>query len=276
MSVLRITGNDNVAVALKGLNIDDVVEIDGQSLLIKDEIPPAHKVAIKLIRQGEDVIKYGFSIGRATQEIQPGKHVHTHNLKTNLEGVEEYVYEPKQYLHCPDSFATPNFKAFIRKNGCIGIRNEICIVPTVGCINEVGHLILNEAKRRLKGSPYASLLDDFNVMAHPFGCSQLGGDLEKTQKILSSIVKHPNAGGVLVLGLGCENNTLESFSEHLNYIDEERVRFLIAQEVDDEVDAGAAIICELVEKAYSDKREDVPLSSLVVGLNVVALTDFRA
>ncbi len=266
MSVLRITANDNVAVALKALNIDDVVEIDGQSVIVKDEIPPAHKVAIKLIRQGENVIKYGFPIGRATREIQPGEHVHVHNLKTNLEGIEEYVYEPKQYLDCPRSFVAPTFKAFIRKNGCIGIRNEIWIVPTVGCINEMGHIILNEAKGLLKGSPLASLLDGSNVMAHPFGCSQLGGDLEKTQKILSSIVKHPNAGGVLVLGLGCENNTLESFSEHLDGIDEERVRFLIAQEVDDEVNAGARMICELVEKAYSDKREDVPLSSLTVGL----------
>lgn len=265
--LLRITSKDNVGVALKELHRGSRVTTEGQAaILIRDEIPLGHKVALSDIKSGEKVIKYGFPIGSAIKNIQGGEHVHTHNLSTNLGDVEEYSYEPKNYLSCSDSFTIPSFKGFKRTNGSIGIRNEIWIVPTVGCINEIGKLILEKAKRLLEGSRLVDLLEEGNVMAHPFGCSQLGGDLERTQKILAGIVKHPNAAGVLVLGLGCENNTLESFVKHLGDVDRERVRFLVAQEVDDEVEVGAKMICELVENASTDKREDVPLSSLVVGL----------
>jgi altronate hydrolase len=266
MSILQITPKDNVAVAVKELKTGDVVTSGGQFLTLISDVPVGHKVALKDIKSGEKVVKYGFPIGRAIVEIRAGEHVHAHNMKTNLEGLEEYSYEPKNYLTCPDSSIMRKFKGFMRKNGLVGIRNEIWIVPTVGCINEIGDLVIKKAKSMLDGKSFPFTIDGFNVMAHPFGCSQLGGDLEKTQKILAGIVKHPNAAGVLVLGLGCENNTLDSFVAHLGDFDRERVRFLIAQEVDDEIEVGAKIICELAENTSSDRREDVPISSLSVGL----------
>lgn len=210
-----------------------------------------HKYALRDIKSGENIIKYGNPIGHATEDIKAGEHVHTHNVKTNLCGNLEYLYEPVKY-DLPIETEERTFMGYVRENGDVGIRNEIWIVNTVGCVNKVAERI-------------AAATGAFHF-PHPFGCSQLGDDQEITQKILRGMVNHPNAAGVLVLGLGCENNNIEVFKKVLGDVDERRVRFLIAQEHDDEVAEGIRIVEELKEYASTFKRTPVPVSKLRIGL----------
>ena len=210
-----------------------------------------HKFAICDIKQGENIIKYGNPIGHATCDIKKGEHVHTHNVKTNLSGNLEYKYNYKDYGVIPvDTDATIN--AYIRENGDIGIRNEIWIVNTVGCVNKVAQKLAS-----ITGAKY---------FPHPFGCSQLGDDQKLTQLILKGMVNHPNAAGVLVLGLGCENNNITLFKEVLGKYNENRVKFLNCQDFEDEIQEGIRLINEL--KVYADtfKREPVHISKLRLGL----------
>ncbi len=209
-----------------------------------------HKYAVRDIQKGEKVIKYGFPIGVATSDIRKGEQVHSHNLKTLLSTSDKYVY-------CPSLARVPEEKpieinAYVRKNGEIGIRNDIWIINTVGCVNKTA-----ETLSRITGAI---------SFPHPYGCSQLGDDLGVTQKILAGLIKHPNAGGVLVLGLGCENNNLEEMKRVLGKYDPERVRFLNAQSVEDEIAEGVNIIKELEAIARRDRRTLVPISRLKVGL----------
>ena len=216
------------------------------------DVSTGHKVALTDIAEGENIIKYGFPIGHATCNIKKGEHVHSHNLKTNLREKLEYVYDHKEFP-MPEAKGR-TIKAYLRADGNIGIRNDIWIVNTVGCVNKVAEAI---AKRT--GALF---------FPHPYGCSQLGGDHELTQKILRGLIRHPNAGGVLVLGLGCENNNLSVFKPILGFKNQDgkRIRFLNAQDCEDEVEEGVRIVKELQELASQDKRVEVPISKLKVGL----------
>ena len=209
-----------------------------------------HKTALKDILAGERVIKYGFSIGRATRDIKKGERVHTDNLKTALNLREEYRYTPTECDIAPEKPATVN--AYIREDGGVGIRNDIWIIPTVGCVNGI-------AKR-------LSELTGAISLTHPYGCSQLGEDHLTTQKILAGLAAHPNAGGVLILGLGCENNNIAEFKKVLGEVNPERVKFLNAQDAEDEISEGLKLIESL--KSYADgfKRQPVPISRLKIGL----------
>ncbi len=210
-----------------------------------------HKYARRDIKKGENIIKYGFPIGHATEDIKKDEHVHSHNVKTNLSDISDYKYNFVDHGIKIGS-TDKTFMAYVRKNGDVGIRNDIWVVNTVGCINKTAQIIAEKA-----GAKY---------FPHPFGCSQLGGDMEVTQKVLAGLVKHPNAGGVLVLGLGCENNNLDVFKPCLGEFDEERIRFLNTQECEDEIEDALAIINELKAIAAKDERVPVPLSKLKIGL----------
>lgn len=209
-----------------------------------------HKYARCDIKAGENIIKYGAPIGHATCDIKKGEHVHSHNLKTNLGENIEYKFEPEYYPEekCEERF----FMGYVRPDGKIGIRNDIWIIPTVGCINNSARIIAEKT-----GAKY---------FPHPFGCSQLGGDQEITQAILKGMINHPNAGGVLVLGLGCENNNINEMKKVLGETDSNRVKFLNAQDTEDEVKDGIKLIKELKKYAKTFKREKVSVSKLVVGL----------
>ena len=210
-----------------------------------------HKYALCDIKKGENVIKYGNAIGHATEDIKKGEHVHTHNVKTNLSGNLEYEYDHKVF-DIPYTNDGRTFMGYVRENGDVGIRNDVWIVNTVGCVNKVAEKIAAAT-----GACY---------FPHPFGCSQLGDDQVITQKILAGMVKHPNAAGVLVLGLGCENNNIELFRSVLGDVDGRRVKFLVAQEHDDEVAEGIKLVKELKAYAATFERKPVSVSKLVVGL----------
>ncbi len=217
---------------------------------VKVSLENGHKYALRAIKEGEQVIKYGFPIGVASADIEADEHVHSHNLKTALSGTEEYTYSPE--LRSVSTQTPETISAFVRKNGEIGIRNDIWIINTVGCVNKIAE----------KLSEKAGAL----CFTHPYGCSQLGDDNLCTQQILSGLIKHPNAGGVLVLGLGCENNNIEELKKVLGDYDEERVYFLNAQDCEDEIAEGIKIIEKLKRVAQKDEREEVSVSRLKIGL----------
>jgi altronate hydrolase len=227
-----------------------------------EKIDKGHKIALRDIKQGENVIKYGFPIGHATTDIKAGQWVHTHNVKTNLGEISSYEYNP--HLSDAEKVETDiSFKGYLREDGRVGVRNEIWIIPTVGCVNRNVNMIAQIASQKYAG---AKNVEGFYAYTHPYGCSQLGQDHLSTQTILANLVKHPNAGGVLVLGLGCENNNIDEFKKVMGEYNPDKVKFLVAQEVEDEIQAGVDLIGELVEYASRFERKDCPISELVVGL----------
>ncbi|MDH6308886.1 altronate hydrolase [Dysgonomonas sp. PFB1-18] len=258
---LKIAPSDNVCVAIEDLKEGDKLNVEGMDIVIKNDIPTGHKFAIKEIKENEDVIKYGYPIGHATANIHTGEHVHTQNVKTNLHDDLQYSYVP---VHPKLDIKKSDLKinGYLRYNGEMGIRNELWIVPTVGCVNGQAQAIINRVKNELD----VSHIDDIRVYTHNYGCSQLGDDHVNTQKALAALAKHPNAGGVLVLSLGCENNQQKDFKAVMGEWDEKRVRFLISQEVQDEIETGFQMMKELVKNMRNDKREPLPLSKLKVGL----------
>ncbi|NLC52617.1 MAG: altronate dehydratase [Firmicutes bacterium] len=248
---IRISPRDNVAVAIEATTT----------------IPFGHKVALCDIGAGENIVKYGFPIGHATKDIKSGEHIHTHNLKTNLSGVVEYTYNKVHNVYREKPART--FDGYLRKNGKVGIRNEIWIIPTVGCVNRTAELIQKEA-----GPKFGHLCDGIFAYPHPYGCSQMGADQSYTQKILAGLVNHPNAAGVLVLGLGCENNNIDVFRPFLGRYNEDRVKFLVTQNVTDEIDEALKIIGQLAEAASREKREKVGTDRLIIGLKCGASDAF--
>lgn len=258
---LKINDHDDVAVALRHLQKGQAVVIHGQALQLKSDVPVGHKVALRAISKGEEVMKYGFSIGHALEHIDVGQHIHTHNLKTSLSDNLEYAYHPRK-THRQIVQENRTFLGYPRQNGDVGVRNELWIVPTVGCVNGQAKQIVE----LLKAETDTSHIDAIEVLSHQYGCSQLGDDHENTRKALAAAIKHPNVGGVLVMGLGCENNQASALRESLGAIDTSRIRFIISQEVEDEVEEGLVLLKELAEQMKQDHRVTTPVSKLKIGL----------
>ncbi len=278
MKYIKINPADNVAVALEDLSKGEVVE--GVTLLV--DIPRGHKIVLRDLKAGENVIKYGFPIGHVTKDAPKGTMVNHECIKTNLEGLLDYKYDPLDYVKAASSVISTEgpspvissgaeggveksstFKGFRRADGQVGIRNQIWVIPTVGCVNGICQQIVDRFKAENPGHPG---VDAIVAFPHNYGCSQLGGDHENTRTVLADMVHHPNAGGVLVVSLGCENNQLDAFRELVGPVDESRVRMFKTQEVDDEVEFGLQQLREIYAVASKDVREDVPVSELRVGL----------
>lgn len=259
---LKINPADNVVVAITDLKAGEVIKEGNIEIILKEDVPAGHKVTLKDFSEGENVIKYGYPIGHVRFQVEAGRWINENQIQTNLAGLLDYSYNPvKVELDIPKKDLT--FKGYRRKNGEVGIRNEVWIIPTVGCVNG----IVNQLAANLRKETNGEGVDAIVAFPHNYGCSQLGDDHENTKKILRDMVKHPNAGAVLVVGLGCENNQPDVFREFIGEYDEKRVKFMISQKVEgDEVEAGMKILREIYAKAKEDKREDVPLSELRVGL----------
>jgi altronate hydrolase len=260
MRILHIHPSDNVSVALAPIAKGEL--LDG--IVAQSDIPAGHKIAIRSIAQGEPILKYGYPIGAARLPIAQGEHVHSHNMASALKRqLEKGGYQPHANgIHPPARPAT--FEGYLRPNGLAATRNEIWVINTVGCINHAATQIADKAGRLLvkEGSP----LEGVYTFNHPFGCSQLGDDLKSTQILLSSLAKHPNAAGVLILGLGCENNQMKDFVKLLDGATSERFRFFNAQDVDNEQETGIRLVQELAEYASQFKRQTLPASKLVIGM----------
>ncbi len=259
MNILKINEKDNVAVALGAASAGDKFFANGTEITLAEDIPAGHKVAIRTVSEGENVIKYGFPIGHAKEKIEAGYHVHCHNIASNLSGLLSYEYTPS-YAELPKT-APGTFMGYKRKNGKVGIRNEVWIIPTVGCVNAIAKEIEDRSREFANGS-----VEGVFSYSHPYGCSQLGEDHENTQKALCGLINHPNAGAVLVLCLGCENNTAEQMKAMLGDYDKERIRFLVCQEVEDEIAEGVKIVSELCSYAAGFEREECTADKLIIGL----------
>ena len=253
---IRIAESDNVAVALAPLAKGESTPLPVATL---EDIPQGHKVALKDIPAGTNIIKYGFAIGRATSDIKAGQWVHTHNMKTNLSGEVEYTYEPS--FHDLEKMPARSFMGYRREDGRAATRNEIWIIPTVGCVGSIAERLAASNQDLVTGS-----IDGLYAFTHPYGCSQTGHDHAQTRKLLAALTRHPNAGAVLVLSLGCENCTHEQFLEELGEYDERRVKFLTCQEAEDELAEGRRILGELAEYAGGFTRREIPASDLVIGM----------
>lgn len=258
---IKINPADSVVVCLQAMQKGQSIEVDGKTVILNQDTPAGHKVIINDTAKGTDIIKYGYPIGHAMQDLKSGDWVNENNLKTNLSGTLEYTYNPvDETLNIKDEKRT--FKGYMRGNGEVGTRNEVWIVPTVGCVNGIAERLA----AKLRQETGEKDVDAIYTWHHNFGCSQLSGDHENTRKVLRDIVLHPNAGAVLVLSLGCENNQPDEFEKLLGDYDRNRVRFLITQKVDDEIEEGMRILRELYAIAAGDKREEVSVSHLRVGL----------
>lgn len=287
---IKINSRDNVAVALKDLTKGSVLNVDGVGIILKEDIARGHKFALAAIPENGTVIKYGAPIGHAAAPVEAGAWIHTHNVKTNLGEVLEYSYRPAGTADAGNSVCVQNnvcmensisaqnaeagirsvsipksartFSGFRRPDGRVGIRNEIWIIPTVGCVNSIAGAMEKAFSGKTKGTTVEGIFS----FPHPYGCSQMGDDQENTRTILADLINHPNAGGVLVLGLGCENSNIGVLKEYIGAYDDSRVKFLQCQDVEDEMEEGERLIDELAAYAGSFHREEISVSELVIGM----------
>ncbi|MEW4413295.1 altronate dehydratase family protein [Clostridium sp. AN503] len=256
---IRIHEDDNVAVALRPIAAGETLTVGQYQVTTLEEIPQGHKFALKPVPKDTEVVKYGFRIGYAKEDIPAGGWVHVHNLRTALGEVLDYTYEPvasglKESEHA-------YFDGFRRADGKVGVRNEIWIIPTVGCVNSIAQALEKKAQKFVKGT-----VEDIIAFPHPYGCSQMGDDQENTRTVLADMVRHPNAGGVLVLGLGCENSNIPVLKEYIGEYDEQRVKFLQCQDVEDEQAEAMKLLEELAAYAGAFERETIDAGELVIGM----------
>ena len=275
--VIHVHDTDDVCVALRDIPAGSDIEVGGVHLTLSGDVPKGHKIAMRAIAAGEEVHKYGFVIGKASQAIAAGDHVHSHNMVTTLSGTEDYVYQPQAVPKTQVSIVrsipgasspsgreaagqTGTFQGYRRANGTVGIRNEIWILCTVGCVARTSERLARQAGERFKGR-----VDGVYALTHPLGCSQLGDDLSHTRDLLASLAMHPNAGGVLIVGLGCENNQLSALIKEIDR-PADRLKYFAAQMVDDENETGLEALEELVRVIETDKREACSLKDLAIGV----------
>lgn len=256
---IRIHEDDNVAVALRPIAKGEQLTVGQYQVTALEEIPQGHKFALKPIAQGGEVIKYGFRIGNAKEDIPAGGWVHVHNLKTALGDLLTYKYEPvasglKETEHA-------YFDGYRRPDGKVGVRNEIWIIPTVGCVNSIARALEKKAQKFVGGN-----VEDVIAFTHPYGCSQMSEDQEHTRTVLADMVHHPNAGGVLVLGLGCENSNIPVLKEYIGEYDEQRVKFLQCQDFEDEQEEAMKVLEELAAYVGAFSREKIDASELIIGM----------
>jgi altronate hydrolase len=264
--VVHIHPSDDVAVAVAALARGTELEAGGRRLTLRDDVPAGHKVALVDLPRGAEVRKYGFPIGRLTEDVAAGSWVHSHNLATALDALERYDYEGSggtAERGAPSS-EDATFLGYRRADGRVGTRNEVWVLNTVGCVNRSAERIA-----RHYDGPHGdglSGVDGVHAFSHPYGCSQLGDDLRHTQRVLAGLLRHPNAGGVLVLGLGCENNQLDDLLRLAGDVDRSRLGYFNSQDVGDEVERGIEAVAELARAMAGDRRTECPAADLVVGL----------
>jgi altronate hydrolase len=259
-SAIRVAEQDNVAVALRPIASGERITVGDTTVVARQDVPPGHKIALAALEPDQQILKYGVPIGLATISIARGDWVHSHNLRTALSGLLDYSYSP---LSRPERGALgplPTFMGYRRRDGRVGTRNELWVLNTVGCVNHAAERIAKQAAER-----YAGRIDGIYAFAHPYGCSQLGDDLKNTQRVLAGLLRHPNAGGVLILGLGCENNQLSELMALAGDVDRDRIAFFNTQDVIDELEEGTGAVAKLIERVSTDRRTECPITDLVLG-----------
>jgi altronate hydrolase len=269
MKLIRINKEDNVAVALEDIDMNEKLILENFNFISKTIVPKGHKIALNKIKKGGDIIKYANPIAYALNDIQQGEHIHTHNAKTKLSNSNVYSYSPN-FNELKSKIENRTFKGYKRFDGSFGIRNEIWIIPTVGCVNGIAENIA----KTFKLEAGINSEDLIQVFPHNYGCSQLGDDHKNTRTVLSNMATHPNAGAILYVGLGCENNQIDELKSSIGKFDEDRVDFMICQEFEDEISEGVKRIHNLYKKVKLDSRTNAPISELKIGLKCGASDGF--
>ncbi|HEX3075250.1 MAG TPA: altronate dehydratase family protein [Lachnospiraceae bacterium] len=260
--IIKIHESDTVAVAVSTILKQETITINGEIITAREKIPAGHKMALYDMEAGRTIVKYGCPIGSSKEAIAKGSWVHTHNMKTSLGDLLSYSYRPEEnHIQQEIKVQDATFEGYVRSYGKVGIRNEIWIIPTVGCVNSIATSLARRSTNLVKGT-----VDEVVAFTHPYGCSQMGDDEEHTRTILADLINHPNAGGVLVLGLGCENSNIDVLKNYLGEYDTTRVKFLVCQDSDDEMADGLSLLKELIDYAASFERETVGIENLIVGL----------
>lgn len=260
-SYIQVHRNDNVAVALENLTKNSNITINNYDVVLNEDIGRGHKISLTDLKKGQEIFKYGYSIGYTTCDTFAGDWIHTHNLKTLLSDDDTFSYQPSDHILTKPADEMPTFMGYPRANGLVGIRNELWIINTVGCVNHLAQSLVRQCKAQ-----FSDKADDFLAVTHPFGCSQLGDDLAQTKQLLASLASNPNAGAVLFLGLGCENNQLSALIDSLPATMTERMSYFNAQEVDDDEAEGMAHIEKLLVTMADDKRVTCPVSQLTLAM----------
>lgn len=262
---LQIHAIDNVAVALCALERGVVVHGAFGTVTLADDVPQGHKMALSAIAAGMAVTKYGLPIGKARCAIAAGAHVHGHNLATALTGEVAYA-APAAVVAAAGVPSSRTWQGYVRADGRAATRNEVWILPSVGCVGLTAEQVAREANARHAALIAAGRIDGVMAFAHPHGCSQLGDDLDGTRALLAGLAANPNAAGVLLLGLGCESNQLADLLAAIPQSVRGKVRVLSSQAAGDELAEAGALVDELVAQAAQAERETLPLSALTVGL----------
>lgn len=261
MKYIKINPDDNVAVALTDLKAGECV----CGVTLGQDVPRGHKITLTDLKSGDNVVKYGFPIGHVTRDAAAGECIDHSCIKTNLEGLLDYKYEPVPTPVLPEAGSPRTFRGFRRADGQVGVRNQIWVLPTVGCVNGIAETIAKRFNAEMAGK--LGSVDAVVAFPHNYGCSQLGDDHQNTRTVLADMVHHPNSGGVLIVSLGCENNQLDAFMELVGPVDEARVRTMTVQKIEgDEIEYGVQQLREIFATVSKDQREDVPVSELCVGL----------
>ncbi|MFY7951891.1 MAG: UxaA family hydrolase, partial [Armatimonadaceae bacterium] len=262
----RIHPDDDVAVLLSPvIAAGTTIRVAGHELTTRESVPSGHKIALHPIVNGQPIRKYGQPFAVATADIAPGEWVHTHNAATALGANEDYTFQGQRPAAPAPVTEAPTFDGFVRADGKVGIRNELWVLCTVGCINRRAEETARQANRLL-AKEFGGPVDGVYAFTHPYGCAQIGGDLQQTRRLLAALAAHPNCGGILLMGLGCENNQLTDQIAALRNTDLTRIRAFSAQECDDEIEDGVRLLSELAEICKTDQRVPVPVSKLVLGM----------
>jgi altronate hydrolase len=264
-SVILLHPGDNVVIARVAVGAGQSVEAGPFTLTARDFIPPGHKLAIKGIASGEPVYRYGNLIGFATRPIEPGQHVHEHNLgykEVQTEGEAPMLAPERRILH-----STRSFLGFQRHDGRVGTRNYIAVVAASNCAAYTSELIAESfADEALPAS-----VDGIVAFPHGEGCGMsIGPDSEQLQRTLKGVLDHPNVSAALILGLGCEVNQISHYLGKAGDNAPATLQGLTMQETGGTrgaVESARRHLRQFVERAAEEKRSETPASKIVLGLN---------
>ncbi len=274
---LRLHPDDEVVIALRTLERGTILLLEGEDnaeeqLVVRQTVPAGHKLAVRPLAPGAALHRYGQVIGFATQEILPGDHVHTHNL--NLQEFSRAVAEifPQPVVPLPAE-QRQTFQGYARRWGGVGTRNYLAVIPSVNCAADVAVAIAHHfTPERLRAWPH---VDGVIPFVHQSGCTlRIGSpNYRLLQRTLAGLIRHPNVGGVLLVGLGCECNQIVALLENHRLMEDpdapERIRSLIIQESGGSpraIQQGITLVKELLPYVNAARRTPQPLSELTVAL----------
>lgn len=263
MSAIKLYPQDTVALATSELKKGQTVTVDGETITLLDDIPNAHKIALKDFETGEAVRKYDNIIGYASKPIKKGEWIHSHNEVTGLGKSKEYTYDFNPISIFPGE-SDKTFMGYDRADGGAGIRNHLAIISTVFCANGPLRKLARMAEAKY---PATENFDGIIAFDQEFGCSQTGKDLVTTCKIIAGIAKNANFGGVLLVSNGCEMAIPSVLEQYMGDYDKKRIRTLTLQEVEDEFTAGMELIDEIMEEMKDDKRTPININRLHIAMN---------